>query len=60
MWFGRGGKVSPMSFRTAADFAESRARQRANSFDFIKLMGWVAAAAVPWMGIAFIASHLGR
>ncbi|MDE1903009.1 MAG: hypothetical protein KGI46_04055 [Alphaproteobacteria bacterium] len=49
-----------MSFRTAADFAESRARQRASSFDFLRLMVWVAAAAVPWMGIALIASHLGR
>ena len=49
-----------MSFRTAADFAESRARRRANSFDFLRLMAWVAAAAVPWMGIAFIVSHLGR
>ncbi len=49
-----------MPFRTAADFAESRARQRASSFDFIRLMAWVAAAAVPWMGIALIASHLGR
>lgn len=48
-----------MSIRTAADFAERRARQRANSFDFIKLMAWMAAATVPWMGIAFIASHLG-
>ncbi|MGH6977626.1 MAG: hypothetical protein ACREED_11420 [Stellaceae bacterium] len=49
-----------MSFRTAADFAESRARQRASSFDFIKLMAWVAAAAVPWVGIAFIVSHVGH
>ena len=49
-----------MSFRTAADFAESRARQRASSFDFLRLMAWVAAAAVPWMGIALIVSHLGR
>jgi len=49
-----------MSFRTAADFAESRARRRATSFDFIRLMVWVAAAAVPWMGIALIASHLSR
>ena len=49
-----------MSFLTAANFAESRVRQRANSFDFIKLMVWVAAAAVPWMGIALIASHLGH
>lgn len=49
-----------MLHRTAADFAASRARQRASSFDFIKLMAWVAAAAVPWMGIALIASHLGR
>lgn len=49
-----------MSFRTAADFAESRARQRASSFDFLRLMVWVVAAAVPWMGIALIASHLGR
>lgn len=49
-----------MSFLTAANFAESRARQRANSFDFIKLMVWVAAAAVPWIGIALIASHLGH
>lgn len=49
-----------MPFHTAAYFAESRARQRASSFDFIRLMAWVAAAAVPWMGIALIASHLGR
>lgn len=49
-----------MSVRTATEFAESRARQRAASFDFIKLMAWVAAAAVPWMGVALIASHLGR
>ena len=49
-----------MPFRTAADFAESRARQRVSSFDFIKLMAWATAAAVPWMGIALIASHLGR
>jgi len=49
-----------MSFRTAADFAASHARQRANSFDFIRLMVWMAVAAVPWMGIAFIASHLIR
>lgn len=49
-----------MSFRTTADFADNRARQRANSFDFIKLMVWVAAAAVPWMGIALIASRLSR
>jgi len=49
-----------MPFRTAADLAESRARQRASSFDFIKLMAWVAAGAVPWLGIALIASHLGR
>jgi len=49
-----------MPLRTTTDFAESRARQRANSFDFIKLMVWMAAAAVPWMGIALIASHLGR
>ena len=49
-----------MPFRTAADFAESRARQRVNSFDFIKLIVWVAVVAVPWMGIAFIASHLGH
>ncbi|MGH6976285.1 MAG: hypothetical protein ACREED_04590 [Stellaceae bacterium] len=49
-----------MPFRTAAEFAESRSRQRANSFDFIKLMAWVAAAAVPWIGIAFIVSHLSH
>lgn len=49
-----------MLHRAAADFAASRAHQRASSFDFIKLMVWVAAAAVPWMGIALIASHLGR
>ena len=49
-----------MLYRTTADFAASRAHRRASSFDFIKLMAWVAAAAVPWIGIAFIASHLGR
>lgn len=49
-----------MSFRTAADLAADRSRQRAGSFDFLKLLGWVAAAAVPWIGIAFIASHLGH
>lgn len=49
-----------MSFRITADFAKSRARQRVSSYDFIRLMVWVAVAAVPWIGIAFIASHLGR
>lgn len=49
-----------MSVFTTAEFAESRARQRAASFDFIKLIAWVAAAAVPWTGIALIASYLGR
>ncbi|HYL31732.1 MAG TPA: hypothetical protein VEU53_01125 [Stellaceae bacterium] len=48
-----------MSFHAAAHLADHRSRQRASSFDFLKLMGWVAAAAVPWMGIAFIASRLG-
>lgn len=49
-----------MPLRTAADLAANRSRQRASSFDFLKLMGWVAAASVPWIGIAFIALHLGR
>jgi len=49
-----------MSLHSAADLAVYRSRQRASSFDFLKLMGWVAAASVPWFGIAFIASHLGR
>jgi len=49
-----------MSFRATADFAERYARQRASSYDFIKLMAWVAVATVPWMGVAFIASHLSR
>ena len=49
-----------MAFRTVASIASSRARQRATSFDFIKLLVWVAAASVPWIGIAFIASSLSR
>ncbi len=49
-----------MAFRTVAHIASSRARQRATSFDFVKLLIWVAAASVPWFGIAFIASSLTR
>jgi hypothetical protein len=49
-----------MASRTVAHIASSRARQRATSFDFVKLLVWVAAASVPWLGIALIASNLGR
>ncbi|MDE2228430.1 MAG: hypothetical protein KGL11_05240 [Alphaproteobacteria bacterium] len=49
-----------MTSGTVASIMSSRSRERVRSFDFVKLLVWVAAASVPWIGIALIASNLGR
>ncbi len=49
-----------MATRAAVRLTPSHSRDRASSFDFVKMIVWVAAAAVPWMGIAFVATTLVR
>ncbi|MGH7015149.1 MAG: hypothetical protein ACREEL_13510 [Stellaceae bacterium] len=49
-----------MASRTAFNYASGRSHACVGSFDFLKLIVWVAAAMVSWMGIAIIASRLGR